>query len=85
MKSFCKNCNLYLDLSKKNLCAFCNPLDESKAKPLKKFSKYIVRQLPQYKEWRKTILLRDSFCVLCGSKANQVDHIVPLAEILKKY
>lgn len=44
-----------------------------------------IRLLPEYKEWRKSVFIRDNFiCVQCKTGGEiQADHIIPLSKIVE--
>ncbi|MEK6878196.1 MAG: NUMOD3 domain-containing DNA-binding protein [Nanoarchaeota archaeon] len=49
--------------------------------------KILIRELPEYKEWRNYIFKRDKFeCIKCGFRGKlNVDHIVPFRKILEDF
>jgi hypothetical protein len=45
-----------------------------------------IRTLTIYQEWRRQILIKDNYiCRICNSKANEVDHIIPISILLKTF
>ena len=43
-----------------------------------------VYSSPRWKATRQYVLSLNPFCVKCGKPANEVDHVIPISEILKQ-
>lgn len=51
----------------------------------------LIRRLPEYEEWKRSVFIRDRFtCQLCGARNGrkqviEADHIKGLAELIKEH
>ncbi len=62
-----------------------NPNWNGGTTPLRK----LIRELPQYQEWRKSVFERDNYVCIIGRKEHgnklNVDHIMSFKDIMKRY